>query len=312
MIPFAVPTADYTPNPLPSDFMILIDYNGVAIASLMGTMYKEMMNPPPNFLGLARHVILNGIRAARVKGKGQREVVIACDSGTYWRRQYFEHYKGSRTTQRKKGPIQWGAVYEALDKVRGEIHEFFPYRVLRVDGCEADDIIAVLAKYEKPETVSTGLFEKEGTHLVVSKDNDFEQLLKHSWVELYNPAKAAKVTATTQQVMETLKLKLLEGESSDGIPNVLSDGDTLVTEGKRQKPLRADAKEALLKEIPEALKDNYERNSLMIDFDRIPEEVVDAIRTAYHAAPLAGSKSKMFRYLTQQKLVQLLERIHEF
>jgi len=87
---------------------------------------------------LLRHMILNSIRAYNVKFKNEfGEMIIACDAGNNWRRQIFPYYKANRRKNREKSEINWTTVFETLNKVRDELKDYFPYRVIHVDGAEA-------------------------------------------------------------------------------------------------------------------------------------------------------------------------------
>ena len=68
--------------------MLLIDYNQVAISSLMEQIGSSRK---PVEEALVRHMILNVIRTYVKKFKATHgpEVVIACDNRNYWRRELF-------------------------------------------------------------------------------------------------------------------------------------------------------------------------------------------------------------------------------
>src|SRR6478735_5317299 len=94
---------------------------------------------------LLRHMVLNSIRAYNMKFKEKYgEMVIACDSNRYWRRDVFPYYKANRKSERDNSELDWNAIFEALHLIRDELQQFFPYRVVLVDGAEADDVIATL------------------------------------------------------------------------------------------------------------------------------------------------------------------------
>ena len=65
---------------------------------------------------------------------------------------------------------------------------------------------------------------------------------------------------------------IMKGDVSDGVPNILSDDDTFVVEGKRQKPMNAKAKTRVREvingnEVDETISRNYDRNRQLIDFN---------------------------------------------
>ena len=60
----------------------------------------------------------------------------------------------------------WNTIFAHLNLIRDELKENFPYKVVDVYGCEADDIIAVLCQ--------DALCEEK--ILIISSDKDFQQL----------------------------------------------------------------------------------------------------------------------------------------
>ena len=72
-------------------------------------------------------------------------MVIACDSGNVWRKQIFPNYKAGRK-QITKSEHDWEYIFDLLSKVKNEIKQFLPYKVIEVESVETDDIIAVLCK----------------------------------------------------------------------------------------------------------------------------------------------------------------------
>ena len=120
--------------------MILIDYNAIAISNVvaMGIEVEENM---------VRHMILNSIRMHRVKHKEKYgEIVICCDGGKNWRKDYFPAYKHKRKSARKESKMDWNELFRITNMVQQEIQENFPWKVVDVDECEADDVIGELTR----------------------------------------------------------------------------------------------------------------------------------------------------------------------
>ncbi len=122
--------------------MIIMDLSQVMISNLMVQLGNHTNAEIEE--DLLRHMILNSIRAYNVKFKNEfGEMIIACDAGNNWRRQIFPYYKANRRKNREKSEINWTTVFETLNKVRDELKDYFPYRVIHVDGAEADDVETV-------------------------------------------------------------------------------------------------------------------------------------------------------------------------
>jgi len=106
---------------------------------------------------------------------------------------------------------------------------------------------------------------------------------------------------------------IVKGDSGDGIPNILSDDDVFVVEGKRQKPCGA-KKINQLREDRETIEStrNWNRNKILIDLSEIPEEMEDRIMQHWYYEPIVGSRSKIFNYFVEHKLKNLMGDIQEF
>ena len=201
--------------------MIIIDYNGIAIGNII-TQKLDIQED------LIRHMILNTIRMYNKKFRDKYgSVVIACDSSS-WRRDYFPNYKFKRREGREedKSSINWNEVFRIINQVRDEIRDNFPYKVLHIDKCEADDIIATVVE----QTQEFGQYEDV---MIVSADKDFIQLHKHDNVRQYSPM--TKKFIEDKNPRTYIAEHIFKGDSSDGVPNVLSPDNTFV-DGIRSLP----------------------------------------------------------------------------
>jgi 5'-3' exonuclease len=233
------------------------------------------------------------------------ELVICYDSKNYWRREYFPEYKAGRRKSRETSSHDWNDIFECLNAIKSEIRENFPYKVLEVYGAEADDIIAALC----------GELEFDnGKTLILSGDKDFIQLHRFKNVKQYSPI--TKKFINGEDPTEYLYQHILKGDSSDGVPNVLSPDNTFV-DGLRQKPLSkkkiSEWAGPLCEQIlpNDEIKRNYQRNKKLIDLQETPKELhLECIRT-YQDAP-EGDRSKLLNYFIKNRLNDLMENIGDF
>jgi 5'-3' exonuclease len=282
--------------------MIIFDYNQVAISSLMEQIGSSKK---PVEEALVRHMILNVIRTYVKKFKATHgpEVVIACDNRNYWRREIFPQYKASRKKSRDASGHDWNSIFECLHKIKEELKEHSPYKVVDVDTAEADDIIATLA-------IRQSIHEKV---MILSSDKDFAQLQRFDNVEQYSPIlkKFIKEPLPTVQ----LKQMIIRGDKGDGIPNILSADDSIIN-GVRQKPITEAKIINWLNQAPEDFCEgemlrNYKRNEMMIDLTKVPETLQKSIIDTYESA--AGhTKQHFMNYMIANKLKNLIEVIDEF
>lgn len=280
--------------------MIIIDYNAIAISTVVVQKIAIDEN-------LIRHMILNSIRAYRKKHFREfGEIVIVSDAGNNWRYDAFPNYKAKRKDARKDSTMDWKELFRVTNMVYKELQENFPYRVLKVDKCEADDIIGQLCMGNQE-------FGQVEPILIISSDKDFVQLQRFSNVKQYSPI--LKKFLTVDNPRQQLAELILKGDQADGIPNVLSP-DNCMVEGIRQSPLRQAAIDQLMKD-PKALGEevyrNYLRNKKLIDLTETPESVKhEIINTINRLDYKAENKKKVMPYLITQRCTNLLEVVGDF
>ena len=280
--------------------------NQIALANLM--MNLNMNKSKEVDENMVRHMILNSIRMYRQEYKQEYgEPVLTWDSKHSWRRDYFPQYKASRRKGREKSTLDWDKIFTVLNNIKQEIKENLPYKNLEIYGAEADDIIGVLIKDPKK-----WFTEKR---MIISGDKDFIQLQKYPFVQQWSPITKKAVNGYDPNVY--IQEHILKGDTSDGIPNVLSPDNTF-TEGLRQRPLSRKKIESWVgaddEYIPtwsDDVKRNYQRNSMLIDLTNTPEDIEDKILKEYKDAP-SGNRSKLLNYFMKYKLRELTENIGEF
>lgn len=283
--------------------MIIMDLSQVMISNLMIQLGNHTNADIEE--DLLRHMVLNSVRAYNVKFKNEfGEMIIACDAGNNWRRQVFPYYKANRRKNREKSEINWNSVFESLNKVRDELKDYFPYRVLRVDGAEADDIIGTLAQ------TYGNTSEKI---LILSGDKDFVQLQAFMNVQQFDPVQ--KKWRKTNDVDKFIKEHIIRGDAGDGVPNFLSADDTFVV-GARQKPISQKKLDQWLDVDPKEFCDEkmlrgYLRNQQLVDLNFIPSDIKKEVLVQYEQQAGKG-RDKLFNYFIDRRLKLLLESINEF
>jgi 5'-3' exonuclease len=280
--------------------MIIIDMNQITLASLMMDMNMRKSNEVDE--GMVRHMILNSIRLYRTQfNKDYGEVVLTYDSKHYWRREYFPNYKAMRKRGREKDNKDWDTIFGVLNKIKAEFKDNLPYKYLEVYGAEADDIIATLCKTNQDEKI-----------MIISGDKDFIQLHKYPKVKQYSPILKKYVNGHDPDTY--IKEHILKGDTSDGVPNVLSPDNTFV-DSIRQRPLSRKKIENWLDididDLQEEVKRNYQRNDKLINLDNIPIELEKEILYEFKEAP-CGDRSKLLNYFIQSRLKNLTNEIGEF
>ena len=287
--------------------MIIIDMNQISLASLMMHLNMTKTNEPDE--NMVRHMILNSIRMYRTMfNEEYGEVILTYDSKHYWRRDFFPQYKSNRKKGRETDGKDWDTIFEVLNKIKAEIKDNLPYKFLEVYGAEADDIIATICKHSQTEKDRS----KNEKIIIISGDKDFIQLQKYVNVKQYSPILKKLINGHNPETY--IKEHILKGDTSDGIPNVLSPDNTF-TDGLRQRPLGKKKIETWLdmdtNTLHDEVKRNYQRNQKLIDLSKIPNELENEILTEFHGAPF-GDRSKLLNYFIKSRLKNLTETIGEF
>lgn len=254
--------------------------------------------------GVFRHLVLNSIRASYSTFKHEHpELVIASDSRRYWRRDIFPLYKVHRKQDRQESGLDWPMIFGFMDKIKQEMRENLPYRLIEIERAEADDIVAVLTKM---------LVAKNTPVLILSDDKDYGQLhgplvkqfrpVKKDWITIDNPSRF-------------LLEHIIRGDFYDGIPNIKADDDMIANRQKQPMITKrfidevADFEELEMKGTK--YERNYNRNKLLIDFRMIPAEIQTAILDAYNNTP-ENPRTKLSNYLIENNLSYLYDRIRDF
>lgn len=291
--------------------MIVCDYSQTAISNLMVEIGGR--KDVPIDADLVRHMIINSIRGYNHKFRDEYgELVIACDSKNYWRRDFFEYYKAHRKRDREESGYDWKTIFEILASVRDDLDKFFPYKVINVPGSEADDVIAALAEWsQENDTNAIGI---PNPFLIISGDHDFLQLQKYSNVKQYNPIQKKMVTLITTPQAYVVE-HIVRGDKGDGIPNVLSSDDAIVA-GERQKPVSSKklsewiANPASMPQ-DDTFKRNYQRNQTLVDLSFIPSEVKSSIINSYVTQP-KKDRSQLLSYFMKHRMKLMMQSLEEF
>jgi len=288
--------------------MILLDFSGILVANVHALI---AMND--NFdTKLFKQMTLYSIVAYKKKYSSTHgNIVFAMDSkaAPYWRKEIFPNYKGKRPAARKlqeqkQDHVDWDEVKTAMRELTSELDLVFPYKVIDIPRCEADDIIGTLVKE----------LHRQEPIVIVSRDHDFKQLQKYSNVtQLDSQTKKLVKCADPKRY---LKEHIIKGDSGDGICNMLSGCDDLMN-GVRQKSISQKWFDSVInKNIRDFAEtkdqmDRYRENERLVDLSHTPDELQVDILNAYHSES-NGNNKNIQQYLLKNKLVGLFADLNHF
>lgn len=281
--------------------MILLDYSQIALSNII----VQKLNDE----SMIRHMILNSIRMYNKRYRDEYgQMVICADGMNTWRKDYYPYYKAKRRKNRDASDQDWNEIFRILHLVRDEIKENLPYKVVHMEGVEADDIIASLVLQSQE-------FGMNEPMMIVSSDKDFIQLQKFNNVKQFSPIQ--KKFVKDDNPRSYLFNHIMKGDTGDGIPNVLSDDDTFVSD-KKQTPLRKtriaewmENSDNLRAVMDDEIYRNYQRNKKLIDLTEVPETIQQNIINNYNEQKVA-MKMRVLNYLIKKRCNQLIEVVEEF
>jgi hypothetical protein len=277
--------------------MIIVDFNQVMLSNLLMQIGNHTNSKIEE--NMVRHMVLNSLRSYRNKfGSEFGEMIIACDNTNYWRKKIFPYYKANRKKNIEKSELDWKNIFECMNKLRSEIKDYFPYKVINIESAEADDIIATLVMNINDQNI-----------LILSMDKDFIQLHKYKNVKQYDPVNKKWINHSDPEMF--LKEHIIKGDFGDGIPNILSSDNCLVI-GERQKSITKKRLDKLLIMIDDdTVQRNHDRNKQLIDLSMVPSYIQDKVMEEYKVMP-DKDRSKLINYFMSNKLKNLTEHIMEF
>ena len=281
--------------------MILVDLNQVMISNLMAQNRGNLTELPSK--DAVRHSILNTIRAFNVKFKEEYgEMVLCADAADPWRRDIFPNYKHQRRVGRVESQIDWDGLFKIMSDIREEFINKLPFKVLHVDKCEADDVIATLCAQQT-----------EDLYLIISGDKDFIQLQHYGNVYQFSPLLKSFIGEQLDAKV-FLREQIIKGDRSDGVPNILSDDDIFLRD-ERQKPINKKRLEewSNIDNIPlgSETRKYYDRNKKLIDLSMIPKDITESIINRYKNYKV-NDRSQLLQYFIDNKLKALIENINDF
>jgi hypothetical protein len=288
--------------------MILMDYSNISIAAYMfahknaksapkGNLYKDILYSD------FQHAILASLLQYKQKFRSYGKIVIALEGKNNWRREHFDYYKAGRAEDREASDVDWDQLFSHAESFAKDMENHFPFIVLRVDRCEADDIIAILTRhYHKVEKIG-----------IVSSDKDFKQLQKYPNVKQFSTF--TKEFLTESDPERFAFEHVIRGDKGDGIPNIRSADNSFVDK-IRQKSIRTTDIDEWYKDrtlsflTDDDMKKRFIRNNQLINFDKIPEEVYQSVVDAFESYEM-HSKG-LYQYFVKNRLVNFMDSIDDF
>lgn len=236
-------------NAYPEQADVLQDpYNNSVFVEKFKKTFVENVAKIPKYLNLVKPTIIVGKDCKRVD---------------IWRNELFAGYKGTRANGPEDGFMGgpfFKMVYEDNLFIDGGATT-----ILKHPKLEADDCIAISVKHLVKRYPNCTIY-------IITSDRDYLQLNSHN-VHLYNLAfkNIADNKSSTGNAVSDLEIKIIMGDTSDNIPSVFPKCGPKTAQKCIEDPEFFKKKMANNSDYYK----QYELNKKIVDFNNIPQELVD-------------------------------------
>ena len=189
-----------------------------------------------------------------------------CHRENIWRNNYYDHYKENRITD---DIFLGGPFFELAYKKLFIEHENIS-EIISHPSLEADDCIAIATKH---------ILQKEpDSHVyIITSDMDYLQLVNdhtHIYTLKYKELNESK--QSFKNCEKDLFCKIIMGDKSDNIPGVFKKCGIKTAEKMFDDP------DLFIKKMnQEKCNELYNRNKLLVDFNQIPLEYVNELKSSF-------------------------------
>ena len=283
--------------------LMIIDFSLLSLSTVFATFKPTELYTTHN----VKTCILSSIKSITKKYKAKYpEIVLALDARNYWRRDIAPYYKQHRAKGRESSPYDFDTIYTGMNELEVELKASFPYKILNVDRCEADDIAGVLCKYFHDQYESI---------LLASADGDWLQLQQYKNVKQYSSMHGKLIYPKHGSAKNHLLYKIIKGDKKDAVANIKSARDSVITK-TRQKAISEANFEKWCKLPPEKFCDSemlvrFNENESLLDLTKVPEQYEKAIIDAFNNE-VPASRAKIYSYLIKGGYSHLVEHVNDF
>jgi len=169
--------------------IILIDYSFLmfqAIYSYNSAMERKELDTtlfvsPSTYIAMSS--LISCLKKIGYNDEQGDKIILAGDGRDSWRKEIEKSYKGNRADQRKQARyVDWTMEFDQHNELLKRIEENLPFFIIKIEHCEADDIIAEAVRYFK-----------DCQCVIVSPDEDMHQLLTYDNVRVFSPHPKVKL-----------------------------------------------------------------------------------------------------------------------
>lgn len=254
------------------DMSYYIFYRYFALASWWKRAYPDESLDIENimnnkiFMEKFHKLFIENIKKIQKKYKIKDSVIIMakdCRRYDIWRNEHYENYKKNRDDKSRK--FNKEIFIYTYEKIVPELKEM-GINIYCHKKAEADDVIAILKKQIREKFNDLPIY-------IITNDHDYLQLFDDNTF-IYNLKGLNLRTKSRGNSKLDLQLKIFRGDNSDNITSVIPKKfrddkllDIIYDKNKFNEFFKDN----------EELKKIYDRNELLIDFNKIPENIRNEI-----------------------------------
>ena len=292
-------------------------------------------------VGMAMHIMFNSIKKCWRDFNGTH--VVLCLEGRSWRKDFYEPYKANRKVTMDQRSVKEQEDDELFFEAYDDMTKFFNERtncsVIRQSDAEADDLIATWIQQHPDDD-----------HVIVSTDSDFYQLIAPNVVQYngttdqivslegFKNAKTGELVIDKKTGKEKtapnpeyiLFEKCVRGDPTD---NIFSAYPGARVKGSRNKTGITEAFEDrhnggynynnfMLQrwvdhdEVEHRVKDDFERNQILIDLTKQPDEIkaksIQIVNDAVNKEPVSQVGIYFMKFCNKWNLQRMSENPTEY
>lgn len=206
------------------------------------------------------------IKLLKKKIFNNSKIIFCCDSSkeTLWRNKIDNTYKSNRYILENKYNFQYVFQYTYENIIPNIYKNNTNINIFKINTIEADDIIAGICLYYKNINPLQKIY-------IISSDKDFLQLGREN-ITFINYKNKKYITISENDAQLILKKKILFGDKSDCIKSIIIKN----TKINKNNLLNEEILNNYLDKYPIA-KENYIKNNLLINFEKIPIKYLSEI-----------------------------------
>jgi hypothetical protein len=198
-------------------------------------------------------------------------VIVACDGRNNWRKLKDVAYKGTRKQKLEDSEIDWKSVWKSCDELLERLDISTNWHIIKIDKLEADDIMAVGARY---------FWNKEV--VLVTYDSDLEQCWHYNTVSecCKAPVKtedANKICCKCHQITKTIcynRVKIFsqhpKAKRYKTMPDNFNVYEVLAKKTKQEKT------DDLISEVQN--EEEFDIRTELVDLIHLPNWVKEAVK----------------------------------